>query len=43
MARVIKMPRMGEGMEEGQIVSWMANVGAKGEKGREGEDISGLV
>ena len=33
MARVIKMPRMGEGMEEGQIVSWMANVGDKVEKG----------
>ncbi len=33
MARVIPMPKMGEAMEEGQIISWMANEGDHVEKG----------
>lgn len=33
MAKVIVMPKMGEGMEEGQVVSWAVNVGDSVEKG----------
>ena len=33
MAKVINMPKMGEAMEEGQIVSWMYEEGQTVEKG----------
>ena len=33
MAKVVNMPKMGEAMEEGQIVSWMYEEGDKVEKG----------
>lgn len=33
MAKVINMPKMGEAMEEGQIVSWMYEEGQAVEKG----------
>ncbi len=33
MAQVINMPKMGEAMEEGQIVSWLVEEGAEVTKG----------
>ena len=33
MATVVKMPKMGVNMEEGQIVSWIVEEGGKVEKG----------
>ena len=33
MAKVVNMPKMGEAMEEGQIVSWMAEEGEEVVKG----------
>lgn len=33
MAKVINMPKMGEGMEEGQVVSWMYEEGETVVKG----------
>jgi len=33
MAKIINMPKLGEMMEEGQIVSWMYKVGDQVEKG----------
>lgn len=33
MAKVVNMPKLGEAMEEGQIVSWMCSEGDKVEKG----------
>ncbi len=33
MAKIVNMPKMGEGMEEGQVVSWMYEEGQAVEKG----------
>ena len=33
MAHVVKMPKMGEAMEEGQIVSWLVEEGGAVTKG----------